>query len=154
ALAFAADGALLAAAGTASADVWIWGVPTGEPALLIPDAVPGCVVQALAFHPSRPLLAVAGCDWYEATGSDGVVNIWDVSSRRREALLGGGALAIAFDLTGRRLAVAGLDRTLRIWDLAERRLLGEWTGHADAVRCLVYSSDGRWLASAGDDRTV
>jgi len=154
ALAFAATAPLIAAGSAASADVWIWDAQTGEPTLIIPDAVPGGVVQALAFHPCRSSLAVAGCDWYEAGGSDGAVVTWDILTRRREALLGGGASGIAFDPTGRRLAVAGLDRALRVWDLAERRLAGEWTGHADAVRCLAFSPDGRWLASAGDDRTV
>lgn len=154
ALAFAAAAPLIAAGSATSTDVWIWDVRTGEPALLIPDAVPGCVVQALAFHPRKPVLAVAGCDWYESSGADGVVILWDVTTRRRGALLGGGATSVAFDPTGRRLAVAGLDRTLRIWDFAERRLVGEWSGHADAVRSLAYSPDGRWLASAGDDRTV
>jgi WD40 repeat protein len=154
ALAFAPGAPLLAAGGSASADVWIWETESGQPALLIPEAVPGCTVQCLAFHPSKPVLAVGGCDWYETSGSDGLVVVWDVPGRRREALLGGGATAIAFDPTGRRLAVAGLDHVLRVWDLAERRLVGERIGHADTVRGLAYSPDGRWLASAGDDRTV
>src|SRR5207302_375354 len=128
-------------------DVWLWNVDNGEPALLIADAVPGCAVQALAFHPREPLLAVGGSDWFEMTGSDGVVNIWDVRARRRVAMLGGGAMSLAFDPMGRRLAVASLDRTIRVWDVAARRLLGEWTGHGDLVRCVAFSPDGRWLAS-------
>jgi WD40 repeat protein len=154
AVAFALAAPLVAAGSGSSADVWLWDARTGEPALLIPDAIPGCVVQAIAFHPGRHVLAVAGWDWFEAGDSDGAVVLWDVTTRRREALLGGGAAAIAFHPAGRRLAVAGLDRTLRVWDLAERALVGEWPGHADAVRCLAFSPDGRWLASGGDDRTV
>jgi WD40 repeat protein len=154
ALAFASDGSLLAAAGADSADVWLWHPRTGEAAVMIPDAVPGCLVQALVFHPHQPLLAVGGCDWFEASGSDGVVIIWDVTARRRVALLGGGAVGLAFDPSGRRLAIACLDRAIRVWDVPGRRLLGEWTGHADAVRSVLFSPDGRWLASGSDDRTV
>jgi WD40 repeat protein len=151
---FAPAAPLLAAAGESSADVWIWNTETGEPALLIPDAVPGCSVQCLAFHPQRPVLAVGGCDWYETGGSDGTVIIWDVTSKRREVLLGGGATAIAFNSCGRLLAVAGLDHVVRVWDLAERRLVCERVGHTDTVRGLAYSSAGGLLATASDDRTV
>jgi WD40 repeat protein len=154
ALTFAYSAPLIAAGGSGSSDVWIWDTRTGEPALLIPEAVPGCVVQCLAFHPRKSVLAVGGCDWYELTGSDGMVIVWDVAAKRREALLGGGASALAFDPTGHRLAVAGLDRAVRVWDLANRRLAGECTGHTDTVRGLAYSPDGHWLASTGDDRTV
>ena len=154
ALEFAAAAPLLAAGGNSSGDIWIWDVRTGEPELLIPEAVHGCTVQCLAFHPKKPVLAVGGCDWYETTGSDGMVVLWDVPGKRREAFLGGGATAIAFDPSGQRLAVAGLDHVVRVWDLAERRLVGERIGHADTIRGLAYSPEGRWLASAGDDRTV
>src|SRR5262249_38133822 len=154
ALAFAPATPIVAAGSSASADIWLWDIRTREPVLMIPDAIPCGVVQAMAFQPNRPVLAVADCDWYEAGGSDGAVVLWDITTRRRESLLGGGATSIAFDPTGRWLAVAGLDRTLRIWDLTGRQLVGELTGHTDAVRRVAYSPDGTWLVSAGDDRTV
>jgi WD40 repeat protein len=153
-VAFATSSPLVAVGGTASADIWIWDTRSGEPALLIPDAVAGCTVQALAFHPRRPLLAIGGCDWFEATGADGIVTLWDVEARRREALLGGGAMALAFDPTGRRLAVASADHVIHVWDIPGRRLLGEWTAHSDTIRGLAFSPDGSRLASGSDDRTV
>ena len=27
-------------------------------------------------------------------------------------------------------------------------------GHLDEVKCIAYSSDGKWIASGGDDKTV
>jgi WD40 repeat protein len=154
ALAFSADGTLLASASATGGDVWIWNVAAAEPALLIPDALDGCTVQALAFHPRAPLLAVGGIDWLATGGSDGCVALWDVTTRHREVSFRGGTTSVAFHPSGRRLAAASLGRSIRIWDVEARLGIAELTGHSDAVRCVVYSPDGRWLVSGADDRTL
>jgi WD40 repeat protein len=38
--------------------------------------------------------------------------------------------------------------------VSTEKLVAELTGHEDAVTCVAFSSDGRWLASGGDDQTV
>jgi WD40 repeat protein len=43
---------------------------------------------------------------------------------------------------------------VRVWDVAGTQLLAELSGHDEAVTCLAYSPDGRWLASGSLDRTV
>ena len=40
--------------------VKLWEPATGEPILFIPEAARHCAIEALAFHPSAPLLAVSG----------------------------------------------------------------------------------------------
>jgi WD40 repeat protein len=154
ALAFSADGALLASGGVESSDVWLWDVPSGEPALLIPDAVDDCSVEALAFQPGGTLLAMAGIDWLATGGDDGEVVLWDLASRQPCRALPGGATAVAFDPSGRVLACAGLDRSVRLFDAATGRLDKVLVGFQDAVTCLAWSPDGGLLAAAGEDRVV
>ena len=154
ALAFSADSALLATGGVRSGDVWLWSIPDAKPVLLLPDAADHCSVEALTFHPSKPILAVGGIDFLATGGSDGCVALWDLEQRKKVAVYRGGAVGLAFHPGGRRLAVAALVQTIRIFDLDENALAAEWPGHTDAVTCVAYRPDGRILASGGDDHAV
>jgi WD40 repeat protein len=153
-LAFTADSGLLASAGATGTAVWLWQVPAGEPALLIPDAIDGCTVEAVAFHPQGKLLAAGGIDWLATGGSDGAIALWDITERCEVALFDGGSTSLDFHPSGRSLASASLASSVCIWDVEDRRLAAELTGHEDTVTCVRYSRDGRWLASGGDDRTL
>jgi WD40 repeat protein/tetratricopeptide (TPR) repeat protein len=56
--------------------------------------------------------------------------------------------AVAFSPDGQRLASAGKDRTVMIWDLATGQKLATLPGHTQIVRSVAFSPDGRLLASA------
>ena len=62
--------------------------------------------------------------------------------------------AVAFSPDGRRLASAGGDGTVRLWDPATGAELAALTGHDGPVAAVAFSPDGRRLASAGEDGTV
>jgi len=54
----------------------------------------------------------------------------------------------------KRLAAAGEDGPLWIWDVADGRCLGSLPGHVDGVSCVRWSPDGMSLASCSLDHTV
>ena len=63
--------------------------------------------------------------------------------------------SVAFSPDGKTLASANWDKTVRLWDLANRQPRGEpLTGHNDHVRSVAFSSDGKVLASGSDDETI
>ena len=66
----------------------------------------------------------------------------------------GKILDAAFSPDEKRLATAGADQSVRLWDIATRRELAYWRGHESEVRAVAFSPDGQTLASAGKDGTI
>lgn len=62
--------------------------------------------------------------------------------------------AVRLHNEGRWLATAGDDHLVRVWSLADGKLLHKLGDHTDWVRTIDYSPDGRVLASAGNDRRI
>jgi WD40 repeat protein len=49
---------------------------------------------------------------------------------------------------------AGVDGTIKLWDVVAGQELLTLKGHAGLVNAVVFSPDGNRLASASEDRTV
>ena len=65
--------------------------------------------------------------------------------------------AVRFSPDNQTLAVGGGEPSragdISIWEVSSGRLLQNWKErHSDAVLCLDFSSDGRWLASGASDK--
>ena len=72
------------------------------------------------------------------------------SSRRCFAVGERGASQLCIDASGARIASAhsGID----LWDVASGAKVCSFTGHADVVRCLEFSLDGKFIVSGAEDR--
>jgi len=55
---------------------------------------------------------------------------------------------------GNRAITASTDQTARVWDLATRTLIREYTGHTGPLYCLALSGDGRTLVTGAQDNTL
>ena len=113
----------------------------GAPELL---AAPGwaSVMTSMALHPAG--VAVTG---------DQQVGLYDLAAGTWR--MRGFAPDRLWDLCvlDTRIAAAGLDGVIRVWDPAADSV-AEWSGHLAPIGAIARSPDRRWVASASADRIV
>jgi len=151
ALAFAPDGAEVAASGYH--EVTTWKVADGAQARRLGGMAER--VHDIAYSPDGKWMATASGD----PGQFGSVQLWIAEPG------GGGklardllettdsAFAVAFSPDGTKLAAAGADRAVRVWDVATGKDLAVIEDHADWIFDVAWSPDGKRLATASRDKT-
>src|SRR5204862_235405 len=111
-------------------------------------------VSALAFGPDGDSLV--------SSAADQTVRVWDLTvppePRTLPAPLHILGSNVAFDagtrLAGVTTAASPEDRDAHVWDWATGQVILTVRGHADTVRGLTFSPDGRHLATASVDKTI
>jgi WD40 repeat protein/anti-sigma factor RsiW len=66
----------------------------------------------------------------------------------------GSVSSVSLSADGTRLATGSYDRTIKIWDVPNGKLLHNRTSHAGPVLCVRFSADGTRLASGSRDNTI
>jgi serine/threonine protein kinase/WD40 repeat protein/tetratricopeptide (TPR) repeat protein len=110
----------------------------------------GRKAHSLAFHPDNRRLAVG---YWVA----GFASVFDATSGAHVANLPVGATAeqvVAWHPDGERLAVAGSDPRIQIWDVPAKRKVATLEGHVQHVTYLTFHPDGSLLASYSWDAVL
>lgn len=61
---------------------------------------------------------------------------------------------VAFAPSGKLIASGGSNKTLKLWDVQNKKRVMTFPGHNDAVWSVAFAPDGTMLASSSSDRTV
>ena len=124
--------------------------------LVVPEVATGRGVArpwtAVEYSPDGKILAL---------GTAGRVEFRNASGRRIQRVIDGipGKVnALHFSADGATLVVAagitGIDGVAELYSVATGQKLVRFEGHRDAVQDAELSPDGRWLATAGYDRSI
>jgi WD40 repeat protein len=86
----------------------------------------------------------------------GDIIVWDTTARKHVTLHDAPLVPLRgyFSPDGKRLAVAFIDQTVRLWDTATGKEILTLQGHDGAISDLCFGPDGRCLATASLDKTV
>ena len=149
AVVFSPDGKLLATGGYQ--EVLLWDLANAKLLKRLGVGQLGEMVQALAFRNNGRELAVA-----EGTPhGPGAVKLFDIQSGQTAAAFAEPkdvTYCLAFSPDGKLLAGGGVDAVLRVWNVAEKKLvtgikeLGGWIAGAQ------FSADGKLLLGASADK--
>jgi WD40 repeat protein/serine/threonine protein kinase len=152
---FSPDGTMLLTAGNEqSARVWDIAPKTSAGLAL---SHPGGV-RSMAFSPDGRIIVTGGRDGtirlsHVATPP---VGAWSEGHAPTRHFKGHGAAIdfVTFSPDGRTLVTVSSDQTVRLWDAATGRAIGEPLRTDGPVRVATFSPDSRWLLTGGLDKTA
>jgi WD40 repeat protein/transcriptional regulator with XRE-family HTH domain len=150
-LTYSPDGTRIASMG-ADGEVKVWDASTYQNLLTLP-ADPNVLGYTLAYSPDGKLLAAA---------LSTKVVVWDALNGKELFSLDGNVsgapnnemVYVTFSPDNKHLAVANMDGTPKVWDVATRAEVFSLVGHKQPCDGIAYSPDGKLLATSDDSGII
>jgi WD40 repeat protein/serine/threonine protein kinase len=152
ALAFGPDATLLASAsvpGSGPNSIQVWKAESGEAFGTIEETEAG--ITSMAFRPDGRVLVSGHMKPHAG------FRMWDVETWRElhsVDFVGQDVYDVRFDPSGRVLAVASQESSIKLYDAESGVEVRKLAGHSASVRGIAFDAAGRRLASASADQTV
>jgi WD40 repeat protein len=152
-IALSPDGACLASGGS-EGRIHLWNVNDGTCTRIIRHVRLGYSIRSVAFSPDgRTLAAVGVCD--------GIICFWnllndgnnDMAATIVDAHGHTAVYDISYSLDGRYLASGGYD-SIRLWNATDHSCVAILEGHAECVRSVSFSPNGKLLVSGSNDGSI
>ena len=107
-------------------------------------------ITAVRFNPAGDQIATAGMDnavliWANPPAAMPVKTLAGHTRWVRD---------LAYTTDGTRIVTASDDRSVRVWNVADGKVLHILSGHTDWIMSLAVRADGRYAASASYDQTI
>jgi WD40 repeat protein len=118
-------------------------------------------ILAVGWSPNGKQLASAGEDklvhvWTMQREKTNFLTSWLFHSRGKFTYRGhtGRINALAWSPDGQRIASAGADKSLQVWDVTAGRKYFVYRHPSATINCVAWSYDGRYLAMGASDRLI
>ncbi|KPP80003.1 katanin p80 WD40 repeat-containing subunit B1-like [Scleropages formosus] len=99
---------------------------------------PNCIMRLTGHNNPVECIQFSSSEEQVVAGSQsGSLRVWDLEAAKSE-----------FEASGFNSVC------LCLWDVRRKGCVFRYKGHTQAVRCLAFSPDGKWLASSSDDSTI
>lgn len=148
------DGKTIATAGGWTGNVvQLWNAQTGAHKMTLTGHTKQ--VNSVAYSPDGNMIA--------SGSNDGTVRLWDATTGKHKPILNHTnwfhflfqwlntpVHSVAYSPDGNTVVAGGMDSEVRLWDTQTPKLKTILAGHTSTVDAVVYSADGKTIATAGD----
>jgi len=162
-ISFSPDNKIIASSNK-DGNIQLWNTDTGRKKRLIKDKYiaenSGYLILTVDFNLNKKLImASAG---YSYSKEDSRIRLWTLTDNNPQVEIIGsekdhhfqGVSTVRFSPKGDIIASGGRDSTIKLWSIAQKKLIATIKNHSQQVLGLAFSPDGGMIASASEDNTV